>query len=452
MAAINVPETEDLVFQPLQAAPRASKKAGQAAPTIPAHLLDTITKLKQLGEEMKSFYVGETHHAVIDDMLLALTIGEHLLMLGDPGNGKSDMVNELCSRIIDATGNAAKHFHILLSKATDPSELVGGINIPEMQKTGRYERQTEGMMPEAFTAFIDECFKANSVVLNFMLGMINEREFTNAGKTISIPLHSAFFASNEGPESDELNAFYDRILFKHEIKKPDDLDQRREILRNIYTKQAGQWQWKHGRVTVMADHLAELAELATKVEIPDAIFDALKEIEGRLEALGRRDVTVRRMGKALKVLQGYALLNGRMTVNRGDCRALLHVLADNENDKRDLKDIIEKIAQGPYLSQMLKYLKGAQQKQADAMSLPEVTEEQRKAKTRAAIATRAELQQIMRSVNKCLKEAQAAGEDLEELKDIKSQIVKINAEFVDYVNSKVGVVNPVGDLNDDDLF
>lgn len=456
MAATMTPVDDALVFTELDGSAAPKKMAAAAnVLSIPGHLKVAISSLQEIRDELKSFYIGDSHHEAIDNMILALVIGEHLLMLGDPGNGKSDMVRELVSRIqeqVSQTRKMAHTFHILLSKATDPSEVVGGINIPEMQKTGRYERQAEGMMPEAFTAFLDECFKANSVVLNFLLGMLNEREFTNAGKTIQIPLHSVFLASNEGPESEELNAFYDRILFRHEVCKPKDLDQRRQILKNIYLKKRGEWAWKHGRVTIDRAHLVEMAELVDQVSIPDGVFDSLKEIEAKLESVGKKDTTVRRLGKALKVLQGQALLNGRTAVGRTDLKALIHVLADKEQDKDELRQIIGQMAAGPYLTKLEQYATEARSRRDSYLGMGEVTDEQRRAKVRAGLAIKTELVKILRSVNATLKEAQTNGEDLEELKPFKAEVVKINAEVVDYINAKVGVTNPVDTASDDDLF
>jgi MoxR-like ATPase len=67
---------------------------------------------------------------------------------------------------------------------------------------------------EAHIAFLDEVFKANSSILNALLGVINERVYHEAGQAIPVPLLSLFGASNETPEDNGLGALYDRFLLR----------------------------------------------------------------------------------------------------------------------------------------------------------------------------------------------------------------------------------------------
>jgi len=49
-------------------------------------------------------------------------------------------------------------------------------------------RQTEGYLPAASVAFIDEVFKANSAILNTLLTILNERLFDNGADRVRVPL------------------------------------------------------------------------------------------------------------------------------------------------------------------------------------------------------------------------------------------------------------------------
>ena len=59
--------------------------------------------------------------------------------------------------------------------------------------------QTTGKIPEADICFLDEIFKCNDGVLNSLLTALNERKYTNEGRTYPIPVISFFAASNEIP-------------------------------------------------------------------------------------------------------------------------------------------------------------------------------------------------------------------------------------------------------------
>ena len=151
-----------------------------------------IDKLNNITIELNNDF--QEREELINNMELALVTGANLLMLGDPGTGKSKITRALCSRIDNAT-----YFEYLLNKTTDPSEILGPISLKEM-KNDRTVRNTAGMLPEANIAFIDEVYKSNSAVLNDLLAIMNEHVFHNEGKAIKVPLISMFAASNEPPE------------------------------------------------------------------------------------------------------------------------------------------------------------------------------------------------------------------------------------------------------------
>lgn len=72
---------------------------------------------------------------------------------------------------------------------------------------------------QAEVAFIDEVFKANSAILNTLLTILNERLFDNGRERVPVPLVTMVAASNEMPESEELDALYDRFLLRCSVKQ-----------------------------------------------------------------------------------------------------------------------------------------------------------------------------------------------------------------------------------------
>ena len=64
---------------------------------------------------------------------------------------------------------------------TIPSRIAGLEN-------DEYVRKTDGYLPTAEVAFIDEIFKANSAILNALLTLLNERLFDNGNERYAVPL------------------------------------------------------------------------------------------------------------------------------------------------------------------------------------------------------------------------------------------------------------------------
>ena len=91
-------------------------------------------------------------------MLLAALAGEHLLLLGPPGTAKSELARRL-SEVCDG-----RFFERLLTRFSVPEELFGHLSMSGLEND-KYVRQTDGYLPTADVAFVDEIFKANSAIL-----------------------------------------------------------------------------------------------------------------------------------------------------------------------------------------------------------------------------------------------------------------------------------------------
>src|SRR5438046_10312965 len=151
---------------------------------------------------------------LIDLMLVAALAQEPLLLVGPPGTAKSDLV----LKFKDGLGLADEdYFEYMLTRFTEPSEIIGPIDINEL-KAGAYIRRVEGKLPTAKLVFLDEIFKSNSAILNILLTIINERKFYQDGVPTPVPLRVLFAATNEIPEQAELAALKARFCLKAESR------------------------------------------------------------------------------------------------------------------------------------------------------------------------------------------------------------------------------------------
>jgi MoxR-like ATPase len=143
-------------------------------------------------------------------MVVAAVAQEPLLLVGPPGTAKSDLV----LKFKDALGiHEDDYFEYMLTRFTEPSEIVGPIDINRLRE-GRYIRREQGKIPTAKLAFLDEIFKSNSAILNILLTIINEKKFYQDGAPMPVRLRVLFAATNEIPEQGELAALKDRFVLK----------------------------------------------------------------------------------------------------------------------------------------------------------------------------------------------------------------------------------------------
>ena len=142
--------------------------------------------------------------------LLSAIAGESIFFLGPPGTAKS----MISSRIHHAFKEGTKYFEYLMNEFSTPDEIFGSVKLKGLDE-GVYEKNTNGYLPEANVAFLDEIWKSGPAILNTLLTIINEKKFRNGDKVVKVPLQVLLAASNELPkEKSGLEALYDRFIIR----------------------------------------------------------------------------------------------------------------------------------------------------------------------------------------------------------------------------------------------
>ncbi len=166
-------------------------------------------KLAELKYELAETFVQR--EAEITAVLSGLLSGEPVILVGEVGTAKTALIERL-AKMIDA-----RYFYYLLTRFTEPDELLGTLDINALRE-GKYVRRTEGKLPQAEIVFLDEIFKASSAIRNILLDIILNKRIFSDGVYIQLPMLALYTASNEISTDIEDMAFYDRLTIRCFVK------------------------------------------------------------------------------------------------------------------------------------------------------------------------------------------------------------------------------------------
>eukprot|EP00439_Symbiodinium_sp_Y106_P066081 s769_g10.t1 len=286
------------------------------------------TPLAGLGAAFKAITQGLVERSVEAKLLLLAALsGEHLFLLGSPGTAKSLLARRL-SQVCEGS-----FFERLLTRFSVPEELFGPLSLQALEED-ELRRKTRGYLPEADVAFIDEIFKANSSILNALLMILNERCFDNGDQRVPVPLWCAAAASNELPDTDELDALYDRFLLRRCVNRIStrSVQSFLRLTLDEDTEDASGDAEPHMKPLLSMEDSVDLQKRAKKVEFPDSLLEVVAELREFLaeEAEPRFEVSDRRLAKAARLLRIAAAAAGGTRVIESDLLLLRHVFWDRE--------------------------------------------------------------------------------------------------------------------------
>lgn len=178
---------------------------------------DPLERVNELKSDLKQRFAQKDD--IIDAISACAVAQVPCVLMGPPGTAKGLLIRSFCEGLgltqpTQADGGEAgarKYFEYQLTRFTTPEELFGPVHIQDLIDRQVYRRVTEGYLPTAHVAFLDELFKASSAILNTLLSILNERVFYNEGFAQKVPLTTIFAASNEPPQEESLGALFDRF-------------------------------------------------------------------------------------------------------------------------------------------------------------------------------------------------------------------------------------------------
>lgn len=239
-----------------------------------------------------------------------------------------------------------KYFERTLTRFSTPEELFGPLSLSALERD-EFKRATAGYAPDAEIVFIDEIFKSNSAILNTLLTLLNERLFDEGSSRREVPLLSAIAASNEGPESEELDALYDRFLLRKAVSPVSDDG----ILNLLLQPSSAEYGSNVDKQPIfdtgaVQELLLKVKGIASKVEIPRWVALLLRDARSTVQrgdfGDGAGYVSDRRLRRAADLMKSSAAAHGRSCITVMDALAVLpHVLWDEVEQAADLLEWIE---------------------------------------------------------------------------------------------------------------
>ena len=168
-------------------------------------------RIHKLADRMKKSFVDRDD--AVQGILAALISRTGCVLLGPPGTAKSLLVSSIARECNLRLGQEdANYFEYLLTAHTMPEEIFGPTDIGMLlQDPPIVRRRTESRLPHAELAFLDEVFRGGSHILNTLLTILNERKYHNGRSIEEVPLVGFIGAANHPPQTEDLQAFYDRF-------------------------------------------------------------------------------------------------------------------------------------------------------------------------------------------------------------------------------------------------
>ncbi len=373
----------------------------------------TREKLLKVEEELSKLFFERKEE--IRGLLVGLLSREHVLLLGPPGAAKSELAEELCSRIVrDGGEGRVGYFRWLLSRTSTPEELFGPVSLRALEEDS-YRRKTKGKLPEARVAFLDEIFECNSAVLNGLLSVLNERLFFNDGEPTPIPLEMVVAASNEPPaEREELEALFDRFLLRYVVSYVREDQSFEALLRRESTAPSE-------RTRIATSELLEAQEEARRVD-PSEVLPAVALLRRELSEAGVA-VSDRRYAKSLKLLRANAYREGRREVADEDLLLLANVLWAEPEQIREVRKKVMVLA-SPELSEAQDLLEEAREvhKKATSAQGERVAEEGQEAN--------AKLKEVTNRLLALRNDAERVSRGTEKIDEALAAVVEMNKEVI----------------------
>ncbi|MFT6467721.1 MAG: MoxR-like ATPase [Oleispira sp.] len=316
---------------------KAKDQAGKKEKNKVSKTTDTVLLQPRITNIIQAISSGmHEREEIMAVALLGALSGQNTFLFGPPGTAKS-----LISRRLACAFQEPSYFECLMNRFTEPSEVVGPVSVKAL-KEDKYTRKTEGYLPTADFAFLDEIWKSSPAILNTLLTIINEHIYRNGDEITQVPLKALIAASNETPQENQgLEALYDRFIIRM-LVPPIQLKQNFDDLLSAKPNVSS--------VEISSDLLITQEEWMTwqkelhSVELSKETMNIIHLIRNELSEKSEElkvYVSDRRWQRAAMLMKASGYFCDRTETNHSDAMLLKYCLWTTPENREEIANIVK---------------------------------------------------------------------------------------------------------------
>lgn len=280
----------------------------------------------------------EQRDDVIAGLLLGLISKTNLMLLGEPGTGKSALLTRFSQYFptTDSNTKSKPFFKIQFTGQTKVDSVIGPVDLGILKTQSRLVNRIENYAPNARICLFDE-FARGGQSTDLLLTLINEREIAIDGQIVKCPLEMAVGATNHRLETDQLEAIRDRFL---QWFNPLSIDLNNETaLMHMWTLN------RNTQVTntISEAELKQIRDEANAITIPDTTMKTFINIIKALRNELGIHLSDRRTCMMISLFKAQAWRNNHTVVEDSDLISAIPCCWVNPVDIDKIRDLITKM-------------------------------------------------------------------------------------------------------------